>query len=219
MKNTKGPEHQTKWFRRKWTICGALVLVTAVLGLLVYSRVADRGPALPVERIMAAYRSDAQYGEVIVDYPLDGTLFPTDIAAPTFRWKDGRGKSNAWVVTIEFGNDQGRMSVPCFDTEWTPCDERWETIKQQSLAGKAEITVLGVDGQPPEEILAVGSISISTSGDEVGAPLFYREVNLPFEEAVKDPKAHICWRFGTSPIEQRIRLYEQKLPYRRQHSR
>jgi len=212
MNNTKGPEHPTKWFRCKWTICGALVLVTVAFGLLVASRVADRGPALPIERILAAYRSDAQYGEVIVDYPLDGTLFPTDIAAPTFRWKGSRGRSNAWVVTIEFGNDQGRMSVPCFDTQWTPSHEGWETIKQQSLERKAEITVLGVDGQTPEEILAVGSISISTSGDEVGAPLFYREVNLPFEEAVKDPKAHICWRFGTISSRHRPPIVLDKLP-------
>ena len=33
------------------------------------------------------------------------------------------------------------------------------------------------------------------SADEVGAPLFYREVNLPFIEAVKDP-TKIRWRFG-----------------------
>ena len=48
----------------------------------------------------------------------------------------------------------------------------------------------------PRSILSAGHIRIGTSKDEVGAPLFYREVNLPFVDAVKDP-TRIRWRFGT----------------------
>jgi tetratricopeptide (TPR) repeat protein len=55
---------------------------------------------------------------------------------------------------------------------------------------------LGVQREAPSRIVSRGQISISTSEDEVGAPLFYREVNLPFAEAVKDP-SRIRWRFGT----------------------
>ncbi len=43
--------------------------------------------------------------------------------------------------------------------------------------------------------VSAGHVSINTSTDEIGAPLFYREVNLPFIDAVKDPRK-IRWRFG-----------------------
>jgi Tol biopolymer transport system component len=39
-------------------------------------------------------------------------------------------------------------------------------------------------------------MSFRTSKDPVGAPLFYREVNLPFIDADKDP-SRIRWRFGS----------------------
>ncbi|MBM4027741.1 MAG: tetratricopeptide repeat protein, partial [Planctomycetes bacterium] len=44
--------------------------------------------------------------------------------------------------------------------------------------------------------VSAAAIAIRTSKDEVGAPLFYREVNLPFIDAVTDP-SRICWRFGS----------------------
>ncbi|KKL81706.1 hypothetical protein LCGC14_1992110, partial [marine sediment metagenome] len=34
-------------------------------------------------------RTKPSAGELTIDYPLDGTLFPPDIVAPTFRWTDG----------------------------------------------------------------------------------------------------------------------------------
>ena len=212
MKSTKGRGHRKRWYRHKLAVCGALSFIAVAFGLLVASRVAYREPDFPVERILAAYRGDNLYEELTIGNPLDGTLFPSDIAAPTFRWKDSQDTSDAWVVTIEFENDQDRMSLPCFDTHWTPSHKRWETIKQQSLERKANVTVLGVNAAAPEKVLSAGSISFSTSTDEVGAPIFYREVNLPFEEAVKDPKAHICWRFGTISSEERPPIVLDKLP-------
>jgi len=54
-------------------------------------------------------------------------------------------------------------------------------------------------------------VSICTSGDEVGAPLFYREVNLPFKEAVKDP-TRIRWRFGAISSPQPPPVILENLP-------
>ena len=50
-----------------------------------------------------------------------------------------------------------------------------------------------------------------TSEDPVGAPLFYREVNLPFAAAVKDP-SHIRWRFGTISSPEPPRVVLEHLP-------
>ena len=87
------------------------------------------------------------------------------------------------------------ISVECTEQQWTPSEEQWQTIQQQSLASRADVTVLGVRRARQRQILASARISISTSPDEVDAPIFYREVNLPFRDAVNDP-SQIRWRFG-----------------------
>jgi hypothetical protein len=79
--------------------------------------------------------------------------------------------------------------------QWTPSAEDWEIIKNRSLEKDAEVTILGVTGSNPVKVISKGRISIKTSKDQVGAPLFYRDVDLPFIYAVKDP-SHIRWRFG-----------------------
>jgi tetratricopeptide (TPR) repeat protein len=196
---------------RKW-IAGVL-LGTAVAGAgiglaWVY---ALRGPAFPVDEILARYREGAEYGGLTIRYPLDGTLFPPEIVPPTFRWEDGHRGSDAWIVAIAFQDGQGRMSFPCFDMQWTPSDEAWATIKRRSLQKPAEVTILGVRRRAQNRIVSAAGISISTSEDEVAAPIFYREVNLPFIEAVKDP-SHIRWRFGAISCRRQPPIVLEKLP-------
>ncbi|MEI6502013.1 MAG: tetratricopeptide repeat protein, partial [Armatimonadota bacterium] len=65
-----------------------------------------------------------------------------------------------------------------------------------SLAAQAKVTVLGVNRAASGKILSSGTIRFGTSKDEVGAPLFFREVNLPFLTAVTDPAKYIRWRLG-----------------------
>src|ERR1035441_1320611 len=96
---------------------------------------------------------------------------------------------------MEFADDRGRLAFPNQHMEWTPAPAEWETIKQRSRGKNAKVTVLGFQHDAPTHILSRGQVCISTSEDEVGAPLFYRGVNLPFAKAVKDP-SRIRWRFG-----------------------
>ncbi len=78
-----------------------------------------------------------------------------------------------------------------------PSTEAWEAIKSRSRDGHAKVTILGVNDHRPREVLSVAVVTLGTSQDNVGAPLLYREVHLPFIEAVTDPARHIRWRFGT----------------------
>jgi dipeptidyl aminopeptidase/acylaminoacyl peptidase len=80
--------------------------------------------------------------------------------------------------------------------QWTPKPEDWENIKQRSLEQEAKVVILGVDTGEPVRILSQARMSFKTSKDPVGAPLFYREVNLPFMAADKD-RSHTRWRFGS----------------------
>ncbi|MCY2929784.1 MAG: tetratricopeptide repeat protein [Planctomycetota bacterium] len=143
-------------------------------------------------------------------YPQEGVLFPPDIAAPRFRWKDAQARTDTWVVAV---GDAGHIALSPLLTaaEWTPSDEQWETIKKASLEKGVSVSVYGLIRSSPRRIRAVGRVSIRTSGDEVGAPLFYREVNLPFIDAVKDP-SRIQWRFGAVSSRQQPPILLTNLP-------
>ena len=95
---------------------------------------------------------------------------------------------------------------------WTPSVNDWEQIKQRSLSSEATVTICGYDSRDPAHRWSRDQISISTSPDEVGAPIFYREVNLPFVEAVKDPAKHIRWRFGAVSSPDQPPVVLEKLP-------
>jgi len=191
----RDPKRSSARKSRKSLTYLALGIVVAAAGGLATVLIALRQPAVPVDKILAAYEPDNEYGGLAIAYPLDETLFPPEIVAPTFRWEDRQGDSDTWLLVIEFQDGDDGMRFPCSTTQWTPSGEQWETIKRRSLERSAKVTVLGVNRDRPEEVLSGGSISITTSADVVGAPLFYREVILPFIEAVKDP-SQIRWRFG-----------------------
>jgi len=94
------------------------------------------------------------------------------------------------------------MNIVAYESRWTPEQRQWETLKKRSLETEAQVTILGISRRITTRILSAGQVTIKTSRDPVGAPLFYREVNLPFIDAVKDP-SRIRWRFGavSSPVQ------------------
>ncbi len=183
-------------------------LGTVIIGILVALLVVYRNSDLRIERaISGGYQQAGQYSGLTINYPLDETLFPPEIVPPTFRWQDGDIQSNTWLIVVEFHDDQRPLTFLADDTAWPVPDKQWQVIKNRSVEKPAKVTILGVDRKAPQKILSAGSITISTSKDPVGAPIFYREVHLPFIEAVKDPTP-IQWRFGSisSPHKPRIVL-------------
>jgi len=212
MKKRKPGKRPEKGFRVRYLALVLPGVIAVAVGVIVAFRVPDREAAVSVDKVLATYREDAPYAALTIGYPLDGTLFPPEIAAPTVRWEDRQNGSNAWVVAVEYERSEGREGFLCLDAQWTPSDGQWENIKRRSRESSATLTVLGLNHASPEAILSAGRVSIGTSRDEVGAPLFYREVNLPFDDAVKDPAAHIRWRFGTVASREPPAVVLDKLP-------
>ena len=149
-----------------------------------------------VEDILAVYQEHADYGDITIEYPLNETLFPPEIIPPVFRWKDFVPASRAWLVRIEFADGKECVYFLTRRQQWTPRPEDWENIKHRSLEQEAQVVILGVGPGEPVKIFSRAKMSFRTSKDPVGAPLFYREVNLPFIDADKDP-SRIRWRFGS----------------------
>jgi hypothetical protein len=142
-----------------------------------------------------------QESGVVIDYPQAGTLFPPDMAAPTFLW---RGDGNDWSVQIRFRdvgailtrriagnfmqpgptdprcvaptNELPRLSpVQAVTRNWRPDPADWDEIKRHSAATLVFRDAAGASAQ----------VNISISSDPVGAPIFYRDVPLMPSETEK----------------------------------
>ncbi len=68
---------------------------------------------------------------------------------------------------------------------WTPDTNTWEKIKKHSVTGPAQIIITGLSRRDPKHELPSGQVSIQTSTDPVGAPIFYRDVPLMPSETEK----------------------------------
>jgi tetratricopeptide (TPR) repeat protein len=181
---------------RKSVRCVVCGLIAVVIGVVVTALHFLPPRGVSAEEVLADFGGAQQYGGLTIEYPVDETLFPADMCAPTFVWRDENGGSSAWVVSVGFAGGAKGINRLVRQQEWTPIAAEWEAIRRESTGRQASITVLGVGEGTAGSILSSGGIRIETSGDPVGAPIFYREVNLPFVDAVKDP-SRIRWRFGT----------------------
>jgi tetratricopeptide (TPR) repeat protein len=151
---------------------------------------ASRAPRSPVETETA----DSQGLTVI--YPFNETVFPPDIGPPTFRWQEAESPPDMWQITLRFQDSLPPVLAVVRRPEWSPDPSNWDSIKRRSREKPVHVDILALRSSIPDKVVHHAHLSFSTSSDEVGAPIFYRDVNLPFVEAVKDPSA-IRWRFGS----------------------
>ena len=61
---------------------------------------------------------------------------------------------------------------------WTPDAQTWETIKKHSVKRPATVTITGFANESAAQPLSRGEVTIQTSKDPVGAPIFFRDVPL-----------------------------------------
>ncbi len=187
-----------------------LGLVVALLiagGFLFFFFTPDPG----IADILSEIPEIPHFAGLTIEYPLDETLFPPDLAAPVFRWKDMQAQSDLWLIVVDFQDGGKLLSSLVNAPTWKPNPSQWKTIKKRSIEKPASVTVVGVNHQSRRKILSSQRIHIRTSVDPVAAPIFYREVNLPFVEAVKDPST-IRWRFGTISSGQQPPIVLEKMP-------
>jgi Flp pilus assembly protein TadD len=152
---------------------------------------------------------DGPSGQIEIKYPLDQTLFPPEIVAPTFVWNDATGGVRQWEVLLRFGDSAEVMRFPVAEPRWRPTEADWAEIKRRSVERDAQVAIVGVgaDAAPASS----ASVRIRTSSDPVGDSIFYREVPLPFITAVQDP-SRIRWRFGAIDSETAPPVVLENLP-------
>ena len=148
------------------------------------------------EAILAGYSERADYPPLVIDWPVDGSLFPSDMACPLFQWRESSGQCDLWLVRLQFQGGGSRIHVLTQAPRWVPERALWETIKELSLEKPAVVTIVGVSASRPNTILSKQQVSICTSHDPVGAAVFFRDVPLPTQEALRAMDT-IRWRLGS----------------------
>jgi len=164
--------------------------------------VKEEQPAAAMEEKPAATEEETPVAGLALSYPLDGTLFPPESAPPTFRWEDGSSGVLSWRIIAGFDDGAANLEFVSEKSEWTPAPADWDRMKKRSLEKECRVTIQGLESPTSTTVVSAASVRISTSSDEVGASIFYRDVILPFIDAIEDP-SEIRWRFGSvSSLEQ-----------------
>jgi tetratricopeptide (TPR) repeat protein len=145
---------------------------------------------------------------ITVDYPLEGSVFPPEFPPPTVLWRDASERATAWTIDVAFGESAAASlhatsegeplpigeidpravgttnELPKLTPEqaaahtWVPDPATWEAIKKGSADEPAILTITGYRDAARRRVLSRGRVSIRTSTDPVGAPIFYRDVPL-----------------------------------------
>lgn len=163
-------------------------------------------------QVPASGAEDSSHAGLEILCPLDESLFPPDIVAPTLRWHDPHPAVGVWRVAFRFAGGATGMEFLAHQMEWTVPDDAWGIIQRHSQAHETQITISGMRATTSDVVLSQCSVNIRTSADPVGSPLFYREVNLPFISAVKNPAAYIRWRFGAISAKEAPPIVLDRLP-------
>ena len=183
------------------------ILIAILVALAGVSRV-TAGPPKKTQVVAAHLPA------ITVDYPLEGSIFPPDIIPPTFMWRDPAESAARWRIDIAFSDGTppikvdspgppmvlGPIDPRCVSSTnelpkltpeqaaahtWIPTPEVWEAIKKHSVESPAVVTLSGFTEQDAKHAISSGRVSISTSKDPVGAPIFYRDVPLMPSETEK----------------------------------
>ena len=189
-----------------------LMLLTAVAGMPIANCVAawPQNAAQATEpeymRAPSMFASlTAAPNFLVIDAPAKGTIYPPEITAPQFAWRDGNAASKVWRIEIEFAghghplqvwSNGDKMVVGELDKElvgyveptltaeeqvmhtWRPDEKSWAEIKKRSMDGPATVTISGFASRKDSKPLSSARSTIATSKDPVGVPVFYRDVPL-----------------------------------------
>ncbi len=155
--------------------------------------------SVELEKLIKLLKHDgrqlSETGKLKVISPYNGSVFPPEIAAPFFSWKDENDDAVAWLLRIEFDKQKSPIYFISTDINFRPSKAVWETTKRHSVSRPAIFSVISFARKPTLRLLDRDTIQFFTSPDSVGAPVLYRQLPLPFkEEKAYTPK--IKWRLG-----------------------
>ncbi len=163
------------------------------------------GTAVVASHFATAAPPSSVPATIIVDYPSQGSIFPPDIIAPLFQWRDSSSAAAVWRIEVRFGERAPRVELwspgekmqigeldnslvgyvpPTLTPEqaeahtWRPDEKLWEIIKNHSVRQPATVLISGYSSQNAKQPLSTGQVEIQTSTDPVDGAVLYRDVPL-----------------------------------------
>jgi tetratricopeptide (TPR) repeat protein len=133
--------------------------------------------------------------KLTITYPHNNSIFPPEIASPTFLWEDPDNYTYQWLAVVESEGKIHYTSNYLNEKKWKPDSSDWEKIKSISTEKDITVNIVGIAKEEPGKIYNGGRVKIKISKDSVGAPIFFRAVTLPFGFAA-DNLQTISWRLG-----------------------
>src|SRR5208337_920157 len=175
-----------------------------VAGVLLLGAVCIAGPAKGRHKPVTV---SAPAARITIDYPAAGAIFPPEITPPVFLWRDEDDTAKLWIIDVSFGDRSrgiqarsrgekrpiGEIDERCAKAgavapqlapnelaghSWTPDAETWAAIKKHSIKRAATVIITGFGDEAATQPVSRGQVTIQTSTDLVGAPLFFRDVPL-----------------------------------------
>ncbi len=159
---------------------------------------------------VAVWARSALPGKLVIDYPKDGALFPPGIDAPEVLWHGESQASDAWVVHLEVPGtppEDAWVEQPSY----RPPADLWRRVQSAPPDVPVRLAVFGVRREDPRHPTAGADVHIATSRDRVTAPIFFRQVPLPFDFANHHTEA-IRYSLGTVEGGQPPRVLLEGLP-------
>jgi len=168
---------------------------------------ADGAFAELIRRLAGNSREPAELPSVTVDYPADESIFPSDMHPPTFLWHDAATEADRWLVEVALPGDtppvyvlvpgmpppEGRIDPLAISgtneiykptpyqasaRAWKPSRELWAFVTGNTVERPATVKFFGYRNDDPSRVVSRGRMTLKTSSDPVGAPVFYRDVPL-----------------------------------------
>lgn len=160
---------------------------------------------------MALLARSAGPAGIVIEYPLEGSIFPPDMEPPAILFRDARGASGPWRATFSFAAGSAALSAAvsgellkpgpidprCVSPTnqppevapelagaiaWKPKARLWEAAR---LRARGQPVTISIARAGSAGAASIGSVTITFSNDPVGAPIFYRDVPLMPSELEK----------------------------------
>ncbi len=170
------------------------------------------GAALLAALGLARVDAGSEPETISIDEPLSGAIFPPDMAAPKFAWRDPSAAAESWTIDLTFAGGApaihaasrgermqvGEIDPRCISNTnrlpeltgeqaaahtWKPDGATWAAIKRQAGSGAVKISIHGAAGSGA--VVSEGVTEIHVAADPVAAPIFFRDVPLMPSETEK----------------------------------
>ncbi|SCY50877.1 TolB family protein [Desulfoluna spongiiphila] len=125
--------------------------------------------------------------------PLEGAIYPRDMAPPLFEWRGPDQNETPWLLEIRLPKGPPlRREVPA--STWQPDPGLWEHIKQKATGAPVTLCISRTGG-PSHPGIAPSTRRFFISDHAVEASILYRQLPLPYQIS-QNYLRRITWKLG-----------------------